>query len=471
MPFYIKYLGIEAYGLIGFYLATQSILQLLDLGITPAISREISRQSAVGNIRESGKILHTLAHFYWGIAIAIGVLLATFAPAIAEHWLQGNKLPQESIIRAIQLLGLVIACRWPIGLYTGALLGAERVDVSSGINIVMVVLANGGAVLVLALVSPTIEAFFTWQACVGLAYAILIRRAAWSIIGRIKAPAFNISDLKGMANFAAGMSAIGVTALVLTQIDKVILSKALGLDEFGKYMLASVVVSSLYIVVTPVFNIVYPRFAALVATSSTAQIENLYRFGTRMLASILFPIASILIIFSSDLLNLWIGNDSLTNSIAPIIGLLAIGSVLHGVMHFPYALQLAYGNTRLPLAINLALIALLAPLIYYLVLHFGAVGGAGAWAILHSTYLLLGTWMTHRHLLRGIALRWLFFDVGTPMMISAAIAVTADQILKTVHTTGIWRLVACVVVLVLSVLVSLATSRQFRHLAYHRIFK
>ena len=75
-----------------------------------------------------------------------------------------------------------------------------------------------------------------------------------------------------------------------------------------------------------------------------------------MLASILFPIASMLIIFSGDLLNLWIGDASLAKSVAPIIGLLAIGSVLHGVMHFPYALQLAYGNTRgLPLAINLRL--------------------------------------------------------------------------------------------------------------------
>ena len=425
----------------------------------------------MGHIGNSGGILHTLAHFYWGIAIVIGVMLITLAPIIAEHWLQGNELPQESIIRAVQLLGLVIACRWPIGLYTGALLGAERVDISSSINIIMVAIANGGAISILALLSPTIEAFFAWHACVGLVYALLIRHAAWAIIGRESATAFNIKELQSIAKFAAGMSAIGVTALVLTQIDKVILSKALGLEDFGKYMLASVVVSSIYIVVTPVFNIVYPRFAALVATSNTTQIENLYRFGTRMLSSILFPIALTLIVFSTDLLNLWIRDDDLAKSISPIIRLLAIGSALHGVMHFQYALQLAHGNTRLPLTINLILIAFLAPLIYYLVSHFGAIGGAGAWAILHCTYLILGTWMTHRHLLRGTASKWLFFDVGIPLITSSAVAITTDQILRVMDATGPWRLVAGVVVLTLSVAGSLATSSHFRSLVYSRIYK
>ena len=45
MPFYIKLLGIEAYGLVGFYVTLLAALQVLDLGISPTINREMARHS------------------------------------------------------------------------------------------------------------------------------------------------------------------------------------------------------------------------------------------------------------------------------------------------------------------------------------------------------------------------------------------------------------------------------------------
>ena len=130
--------------------------------------------------------------------------------------------------------------------------------------------ARLGAVAILAFVSPTIEAFFTWQACVGLGSAIAMRTAAWRIIGRTGQHRFDTAQLKRVWRFTAGMGGVGVTALVFTQLDKVILSKMLGLGEFGHYMLATVVVSGLYVLVAPLFNVIYPRFSALVVTTFQA---------------------------------------------------------------------------------------------------------------------------------------------------------------------------------------------------------
>jgi len=43
VPLYIKYLGIEAYGLIGVFAILQAWLRLLDMGMKPAINREMAR--------------------------------------------------------------------------------------------------------------------------------------------------------------------------------------------------------------------------------------------------------------------------------------------------------------------------------------------------------------------------------------------------------------------------------------------
>ncbi|MBI2966567.1 MAG: oligosaccharide flippase family protein [Bacteroidetes bacterium] len=458
VPFYLKYLGIEGYGLIGFFVTMQTMLQLLDFGLVPTINREVARHSAAGNLKEAGKLLHTLAIVYWSMAGIIVLLIAALAPFIAEYWLQPKHLSYQTIEHAVMLMGLVVAFRWPIGLYQSALIGAEKLIISSGVSITMVTFGNLGALAVLAWVSPTIEAFFIWQACTGLVYAAAIRWMAWRIIGRLKDISFDVYELKRIWRFSAGMTGIGLSALVFTQLDKIILSKMLGLSEFGHYMLATVVVSGLYVLVTPVFNVIYPRFSSLVVGGDTAKLTNLYQLGTRMLATILFPIAMVLVIFAGDLVRLWTGNQDIALMVAPIIALMAIGSALNGVMHFPYALQLAYGMTRLPLTINAILMVILIPLIIFFALSYGALGGAMAWFILHVLYVLLGTWLTHRNLLKGTGRIWLFQSVGIPLILSLLVGLIGYFMLQRAEYSGIVRLICGAVLALIAVLLSVSVS-------------
>lgn len=427
VPFYLKYLGIEAYGLIGFFVTTQSLLQLLDMGMAPTINREVARCSASGELNAAGKLLHTLAVVYWGMAAVIAILLLALAPVIAEYWLQSRQLSAQTITHAVMLMGLVVACRWPIGLYQGALIGAQRLTISSYINMTMVTIGSVGAIAVLAFASPTIEAFFAWQASVGLIYAIIIRMAAWRIIGRTEQNRYDPDQLKSVWRFTAGMSGIGLTALVFTQLDKVILSKMLGLEEFGHYMLATVVVSGLYVLISPLFNVVYPRFSALVVTGETEKLAELYRLGTRMLTAFLFPIAMVLAFFAEDLVHVWTGDPVVAASVSPVIALLVIGSALNGVMYFPYALQLAYGMTWIPLTINIVLMCFLVPMVIYLAKEYGALGGAMAWMIAEVVYVLFGPWLTHRHILKELARKWFLADVCLPLATTVLIGVLGHR--------------------------------------------
>lgn len=429
VPFYLKYLGIEAYGLIGFFVTTQSLLQLLDLGLAPAINREVARGVASGNLEEARRLLHTLAVIYWGMAIVIALIVIGLAPLIARYWLQSNHLPQSTVSQAMMLMGLVIACRWPIGLYQSALMGAQRLTVSSSVTIAMVTLASAGAIGVLALVSPTIQAFFLWQAFVGFVYAGVARLVAWRIVGRSAGTRFDVDGLKRIFRFSAGMSGVAVSGLILMQLDKVLLSRIVSLADFGRYALAALVASGLYVLLTPVFNVIFPRMSGFVATDDTQGLVNFYRTGTRWLSAALFPAAAAVAFLAQDLVCLWTGNIDLASSVAPIISLLVVGTALNGAMHFPYALQLAYGMTRLPLMINLILMLVLVPVIIVLALNYGAIGGAAAWVLLNFLYLLLGTWLTHRYLLKGIALKWLLGDVVMPLLLSLLIVGIGTRIM------------------------------------------
>ncbi len=460
VPLYLKYLGVEAYGLIGFFATTQALFQLLDLGLAQTLNREISRYSVDARWRQAGNLLHTLAVIYWSVAMSIAAIVFLFSPLIAGHWIEADNVSAETVRHAVQLMGVVIACRWPVGLYLGALNGLQLNTVTSAVAAVMTTLGSGGAVLLLAFVSPSIEAFFVWQACVGIVYALTLRGFAWRAIQSDDSPRFDIEELRRMWKFARSVAAIALVAIMFTQLDKVILSKMLSLREFGAYMLATALAGGLYVLIAPLFNVIYPRFSFLVASGNETGLRQLYRVGTRLFATVLFPLAFVMSAFARDLVRVWTGDEPLAESVGAVLPVLSVGTALHGVMYFPYALQLAYGLPRLALQISLLLLVGLVPLTIILASQFGAIGGAMAWLILHITYVLLGTWLTHRRLLTDIGAQWLLQDVARPLVVSALIVLTAHYFVRRVNPTALLALMLAAGTAITAIVVGLAMSRQ-----------
>jgi O-antigen/teichoic acid export membrane protein len=451
VPIFVHVLGIESYGLIGFFASTQAVLLLLDMGLATTINREVARAAASGRPEGAANLVHSVGMIYWSSALVIGLSMCLLARPIAAHWLQSQALAPSTVERAVMLMGVVIACRWPIGLYGGVLLGAQRFGIASGISMLMVTLANVGAIAALNLVSASVETYFVWQAAVGLLHALVVRSAAWRTLAVNARPQFDAAALRRIGRFAVGMTGIAVSGVLLTQTDKLILSRMLPLADFGRYAVAGVVASGLYLLLTPTFNIIYPRMSALIARGDEVGLVNFYRTGSRLLSAVLFPVAATAIVYAQELLMVWTRDPTLAASASTITAMVLVGTALNGAMHFPYALQLAAGATRLPLTIYPALIVVMVPLTVVLASAYGALGGAMAWALLNVLYLLLGTWLTHRSLLPGLGMRWLATDVLLPAGLAAVTIGAVGAQIKSVALGSEWTLA-------LGALVALACS-------------
>lgn len=423
LPIYLKYLGIESYGLIGFSVMMQSVMSLLDMGITPTINREIARFAAKGKLQEAGKLLHTLAVIYWCIGAIIAVSILLLAPFISEYWLESKKLPKETILYAVMLMGLIAGCRFPISIYQGVIIGAQRITVSSAISITITTISYVGAIAILEYVSKTIYAFFIWQACIGIVYAFSMRRAAWKIIGRTKKIRFDVNEIRLIWRFSLAMSGVAVSSVILVQIDKLLLSKFLSLEDFGCYVLAGTITGGLSLLIGPTFQVIYPRLSALVIEKKTEVLLQFYQNGTRIFCSVLFPATITAILFSIDFLYMWTGNMDLALKVKPILSLLLIGTTLNGVMIFPYAIQLASGLVKLSLMITCVLIIIYTPLVIYLTLTQGVIGGSLAWALLNFINFIFGTWATHQKILKGMIVSWVIFDIILPLVISVVVII------------------------------------------------
>jgi O-antigen/teichoic acid export membrane protein len=121
VPLYIRYLGMEAYGLIGIFALLQSWLALLDLGLTPTVGREMARLSVGSHTAQSIRdLLRSIEWIYIGIAALVAVTLFLSAHWLATEWIRVDNLSRSTVADALAITGYVIALRWIAALYRSA---------------------------------------------------------------------------------------------------------------------------------------------------------------------------------------------------------------------------------------------------------------------------------------------------------------------------------------------------------------
>jgi O-antigen/teichoic acid export membrane protein len=427
VPFYIKILGIEAYGLVGFFITLQAALRILDVGLTPTLNREMARYSVQPEkSAEMRDLVRSLEIGYWTAGILVGIAVATSARLISTHWINVGQLQDGDVHVTVLVMAGIIAVQWPLGLYQGGLMGLQRQVLLNTIKIITTTLSSGGAIFVLLFVSRTIAAFFIWQLAISVLQVCLTTAALWRCLPQVdRSPRVDFGLLRSLLKFAGGMSGIGLFGVILAQMDKILLSKLLPLKAFGYYTLAGVVASGLQLFVAPVFGSIFPRMSALVAAENERGISALYHDGTQVLAVLVIPFAIVTILFSAQVLQIWTGDAAIADKAAPVVVWLVAGSALNGLMCMPYVLQLAHGWTSIGLSITVGMCVLFVPAIYVIATRYGAPGAAMVWFSLNLLYVLIGVPFTHRRLLKGEAWQWLSKDIGIPLVVSFTVGISA----------------------------------------------
>jgi len=462
-PLYLRVLGAEAYGLIGFFLVLQATLQILDFGITPTISREVARYTVMSDRADEARdFVRTFELVYWLIGIAIGAVLFGGAGVIARQWLHGGTLPRAVLTGAIARMGIVCAFQWPVTFYQAALRGLERQVPLNALKIAAATAASGGAAIALFTISPDIETFFDVQVTVYAIHAAVLAVIFWrAMLPSARAARFVPMLIRNVWRFTAGMAGITIAAVILTQIDKVTVSRLLPLSAFGYYTLGSVVASGLLVIVTPMFNTLFPRFAALIASGDDATLRRLYHDSTQAMAVLILPPAALIVFFSREIVQVWTGSADAVRGAAAVASLLVIGTAINGLLNVPYALQLAHGWTNLALSLTILSIVIVAPLVFVLARYGGATGVAAAWPFVKALNLAISVPMTHRRLLHGCMARWFFADVMPPLAMSVAIVAVAHAVVPS-SASRLTTLVFLVVVLACATAGAAIVSRSAR---------
>jgi O-antigen/teichoic acid export membrane protein len=425
VPLYLKYMGAETYGLVGFFAMLQAWFNLLDMGLTPTMARETARfRGGATSALSYRRLVRALEVVFLVVALAGGGAMFAASGYIASNWLQVVHLPVAEVQVAVHLMAVIVAMRWMCGLYRGAISGSERLVWLGGYNSCIATLRFIGVLPVLIFVGATPTIFFSYHfgvAVLELGGLLLRAYGLLPCIPQGKQLPWSWAPLKPVFKFSLTIAFTSSVWVLVTQTDKLVLSKLLPLAEYGYFTLAVLVASGVIVISGPISGAIMPRMAKLEAEGDHTGLLRVYRQSTQLVA-VIVAAASITVAFCAEpLLWAWTGDKILAHRAAPMLILYAIGNGILAVSAFPYYLQYAKGDLRLHLVGNVVFVLLLVPAIIWAASQYGGVGAGYVWLVMNLIVFVAWLPLVHRKFAPGLNLTWYVQDILTIFVVAGIV--------------------------------------------------
>lgn len=472
IPIYLRFLGPEAFGLVGVLAALQSIFGTLDLGLGAALNREMARLSVSDSdgTRERD-LLRTLEVVYWGFAVVSGLAVLALSGTIAHRWVHAQHLPAAEIAQSMVCMGFIVALQFPFATYQAGLLGRQRQVALNVVNVTAATLRSVGAVLLIWLVAPSIRLFFEWQALIMALQVAVMAALLWRDLPAMGRRArIRFALVAEQWKFSAAIGGNAILGAILTQSDKMILSGILPLAQFGYYTLAGTVAAALWYVINPIATAFYPRFTQLLHAGDESAVVTVYHRACQFMAVLLLPVAITIAAFAGPLILIWTRNAVAAAAAGTLAALLVCGTMINGMAALPSYFSAAAGCPQIIAYTNLIAIAIFIPALLLTAPRFGALAAAAIWVVVNAFYVLITVPLLHRRVIPHEKWRWYSVDFAQPLLAAAAVGVLSRLLfvsgLSTVLTL-LW-LAATGVCVALAVALVLPEVRNTLMTFFHR---
>ncbi len=463
LPLFLTLLGRESYGLIGLFSSLQTVFLLLDLGLSQTIARETSCFSS-GALPAKVFLQRYRAVLIAFLLIALlgGTLLFASAGWLANSWLHTEQMDVADAQYALQVIAAVVAMRWFSGIFRGVISGAERLVWLNGFNSLIATFRFVCVFLVFEWFGYTILVFFWYQLLLSVLEVLLLYGKSRSLLpANIAGVGWSLRPLLAIGRFAFGVAGTSVIWVIVTQLDKLLISGLVTLADFGLFNLAITVASGLLVVTGPVGAALMPRLTNLFAEKNNEAFVQTYRKASQLVAVVAGSVCFSIMASAEPLLASWTGDAQLAADSANVLRWYILGNFFLSLNVFPYYLQYACGMTRYHVYGHLLLLLVLVPAMLLAVKIAGIQGAAWCWAAVHALYFLGWVAYSHHKLLPGIHRRWLVGDL-LPVLVPAMALALLWSFWLDVHASRWLNLLLCCAVGASVMLVSVAGCRWMR---------
>jgi O-antigen/teichoic acid export membrane protein len=322
LPFNVRHLGPEAYGL---WMLTASVtvhFSVLDLGYGGAITKFIAEYRARRNAQALNEIASTMF-------VVFGVLgLVVYAVAVGIAFNLGSLFkitPDQAAVGkwVLLIIGANVAVNFPFSVYGAVVSGFQRYDANS-----LVALCSGVLVaLVNVAVLWTGYGLLTLVACttaVRILTYFAYRMNAYRIFPplQVHPSLFRRTRLREATGFSVYSSIIDWANKLNYQLDEIVIGAFMGSAPIAIWAVADRIASTTQRLTNQLNGVLFPMIVDSDTTHRTERLQKVLLEGTRLSLAMVVPITVAVVVLAQPLVRAWVGSKML--GAAPVMQILAI---------------------------------------------------------------------------------------------------------------------------------------------------
>lgn len=330
IPFIIKTLGNEGFGLWSLIWSFLAIFELADFGFAASVIKYVADARGKQDTFRLQKIVCTL---FW-IYVFLGILVMAGVGASLFFFNRVFQIPPDQAQLAntvLLILGIRSALYLPLGMFRGVLVGYQKMTIANAYkaiaNIFYLV-----AVLVFLSLSPSIIVLAIVNMITGLIpmFAMMIHVGKIAPDLSIKPRYFERSFVRELTSFSLYFSLIQMAGMIASRADALIIKLFLPLEMVGIYSIGMRLSEKATLFCSHLTRALSPVFAELHGAGDQSNARATHYLGSKITTAFATPLLLGLGILAEPLIVAWTGPDFRTAT--PVCQWLVAAAMI-GIMH------------------------------------------------------------------------------------------------------------------------------------------
>jgi O-antigen/teichoic acid export membrane protein len=428
IPFVVRGLGTERFGLLSMAWVIMGYFTIFDLGLGRATTKYVAEALGKGEGDQVPQIVWTAATVQAIMGFVGAIVLLVITDLLVGRVLNIPLVLLDEARVTFHLLAFSIPVVLVSSSFSGVLEAAQRFDLINAVkvpsNILIYLLPVVGLSLGLGL--PGIVALIL-LARFGTLVAFVAMNLRMRPELRDYSASFNL--LSRLFAYGGWVTVSSVVGPILVYLDRFLIGSLLTIAAVAYYSAPYEAVTRLWVISASLTMTLFPAFSTLQGGKDGQRLGTLFARSVKYVLLTTGPAVVVVWLFAGEMLQIWLGADFVAESTVAL-QILAVGVLINSLAMTPYAFLQGVGRPDIPAKLHLIELPVYIGVAWILVSQFGISGAAGAWTLRVALDALLLFGATFR--VYGFSLRLLETNGTVLASTSLVILAGAGYGLKTV---------------------------------------
>ena len=377
IPFVIRLLGSEGYGVLLLIVLIPTYFAFSDLGMGVASTKFESEAYARGDREGEANVVWTALLIALATAILIAVPMAVFSRSIIEY-LHVPDVWQSAATYGLRAVAITLVIGVLAAVLNSPMTARLRMDLNSISTALPKVLYSAGAPVAL-LLGFGLNGVFTWLIFASVLGVMAVVVISGRLLPELFRPRFDSSLLRPLLRFGGGWVPAVLAVMLLANAEKLLLARMVSVRSLAYYSIAFTFANVATFLPQAITQTLIPAFAALRGTDRVEEFGALYKRNLRLTMLLPLPVLMLMAVVARPFFDIWAGPEFGVNSPLPLY-ILLVGVLFAVVAAVPDSLITSAGRTGLLARLYWSELIVYLPLAVVLIGRFGIAGAAVAWS-------------------------------------------------------------------------------------------